>query len=207
MTVIYREAPRRVARVWHALGRFSLRRYASVRGARGAAAFLGRLVVRGRARADSAGALSTSASLAWLSCSASRRISARAAPRSLAARSARMRSASRVSSTALMRALVAAVSCSSGRWWSARMRAVSSAAEGATVIQSRSGRTACPEVTVELAQGQLAEDGVLCVEFQSGKTNGIMVPKPGETKTSVDRKQDSIVIREFLRNEDAALIG
>jgi hypothetical protein len=62
-------------------------------------------------------------------------------------------------------------------------------AVGAIVIQSRSGRAARPEVTVELAQGQLAEDGVLCVEFESGKTNVIMVPKPGETKTSVDRKR------------------
>jgi hypothetical protein len=59
----------------------------------------------------------------------------------------------------------------------------------ATVIQSRSRRTARPEVTAELAQGQLAEDGVLCVEFESGEMNVIMVPKPGETKTSVDRKR------------------
>jgi hypothetical protein len=58
----------------------------------------------------------------------------------------------------------------------------------ATVIQSRSRRTARPEVTAELAQGQLAEDGVLCVEFESGETNVIMVPKP-ETKASADRKR------------------
>jgi hypothetical protein len=29
---------------------------------------------------------------------------------------------------------------------------------------------------------------VLCVEFASGETNVIMVPKPGETKTNADRK-------------------
>jgi hypothetical protein len=58
----------------------------------------------------------------------------------------------------------------------------------AIVIQSRSGRTARPEVTAELAQGQLAEDGVLCVEFESGETTVIMIPKPGETKSGVDRK-------------------
>ena len=63
------------------------------------------------------------------------------------------------------------------------------AAIAATVIQSRSGRTARPKVTAKLAQGQLAEDGVLCVEFESGETNVIMVPKPGETRTSVDRKR------------------
>jgi hypothetical protein len=59
----------------------------------------------------------------------------------------------------------------------------------ATVIQSRSGRTARPSVTAELAQGQLAEDGVLSVEFESGETNVIMVPKPGETTASVYRKR------------------
>jgi hypothetical protein len=57
------------------------------------------------------------------------------------------------------------------------------------VVQSRSGRIARPKVTAELAQGQLAEDGVLCVEFESGETNVIMVPKPGETRASVDRKR------------------
>ncbi len=59
---------------------------------------------------------------------------------------------------------------------------------GATVIQSRSGRTARPEVTAELAHGQLGEDGVLCVGFASGETNVILVPKPGETETDADRK-------------------
>jgi hypothetical protein len=59
----------------------------------------------------------------------------------------------------------------------------------ASVIQSRSGRTARPKVTAELAQGQLAQDGVLCVEFASGETNVIMVPKPGETRASADRKR------------------
>jgi hypothetical protein len=59
----------------------------------------------------------------------------------------------------------------------------------ANVIQSRSGRTARPKVTAELAQGQLAQDGLLCVEFESGETNVILVPKPGETRTSVDRKR------------------
>jgi hypothetical protein len=58
----------------------------------------------------------------------------------------------------------------------------------ATVLQPRLGRTARPEVTAELAHGLLGEDGVLCVEFASGGTNVIMVPKPGKTKTSADRK-------------------
>jgi hypothetical protein len=53
----------------------------------------------------------------------------RVASRSASARSARMRRASRVSSRAAIRALVAVVSWSSACWWSARMRAVSSNAE------------------------------------------------------------------------------
>lgn len=65
----------------------------------------------------------------------------------------------------------------------------------ANVIQPRSGRTARPKVTAELAQGQLAQDGVLCVRFESGETNVIMVPKPGETRTSVDRKRKKKVER------------
>ncbi len=58
----------------------------------------------------------------------------------------------------------------------------------ATVIQSRAGRPARPTVTAELAQGQLGEDGVLCVEYVSGEMNAIMVSKPGEAKASADRK-------------------
>jgi hypothetical protein len=58
----------------------------------------------------------------------------------------------------------------------------------ATVIQSRSGRPPRPKVAAELAQGQLGEDGVLCVEFVSGEMNVIMVPKPGEAKANADRK-------------------
>jgi hypothetical protein len=58
----------------------------------------------------------------------------------------------------------------------------------AVVIQSRSGRTARPQVTAELAHGQLGEDGVLLVEFASGKTNVIMVPKPGEAHANADQK-------------------
>jgi hypothetical protein len=59
----------------------------------------------------------------------------------------------------------------------------------AIVIQSRSGQSARLEVTAQVAQGQLAEDGVLSVEFESGEMNVIMVPKPGETKTSIDQKR------------------
>ena len=61
-------------------------------------------------------------------------------------------------------------------------------AVAAIVIQSRSGRTARPEITAQLAHGQLGDDGVLCVEFASGETNVIMVPMPGEPKTDADRK-------------------
>ena len=39
-----------------------------------------------------------------------------------------------------------------------------------------------------MTHGQLGEDGVLCVEFASGETNVIMVPKLGETKINADRK-------------------
>jgi hypothetical protein len=70
------------------------------------------------------------------------------------------------------------------------------AAIAATVIQSRTGRTARPKVTAKLGQGQLAEDGVLCVEFESGETNVIMVPKPSETGTSVDQKHNKKAERD-----------
>ena len=56
------------------------------------------------------------------------------------------------------------------------------------MIQSRSGRITRPQVTAELARGQLGEDGVLFVEFSSGDTNAIMVPKPGEARTNTGRK-------------------
>ena len=89
--------------------------------------FLARLAVRGRGDGVSVGACRFGAgSLGEFS--ARRWFSLRAASRSLSARSARTRRASRVSSRAVMRALVAVVSWSSARWWSARMRAVSSAA-------------------------------------------------------------------------------
>lgn len=58
----------------------------------------------------------------------------------------------------------------------------------ATVIQSRTGRPSRPKVTAELAQGQLGEDDVLCVEYVSGEMNTIMVSNPGEAKASADRK-------------------
>jgi len=56
------------------------------------------------------------------------------------------------------------------------------------VTQSRSRQTAGPKVTAELAHGQLGEDGVLCVGFEFGETNVIMVPKLGESRTKADRK-------------------
>jgi hypothetical protein len=58
------------------------------------------------------------------------------------------------------------------------------------VAQSRSGRMISSKVTAELAYGQLAQDGVLCVEYASGKTDVIMVPKPGKARSSACRKPE-----------------
>jgi hypothetical protein len=74
-----------------------------------AGVFLGAACRAGRGDEVPVGAGSASASVAWVSRSAMRWFSVRAASRSLSARSARMRSASRVSSRAVMRALVAVV--------------------------------------------------------------------------------------------------
>lgn len=60
------------------------------------------------------------------------------------------------------------------------------------MLQSRSGRTARPEVTAELAHGQLGEDGVLCVEFASGETN--RVKKPGDKDTRHDGPPTIILV-------------
>jgi hypothetical protein len=80
----------------------------------------------------------------------------------------------------------------------------------AAVAQARSGRRTNSKVTAELGYGQLGEDGVLCIEFASGKTNVITVPKPGEARTNMDRKQRKKVKRDpelkpvnviFVRNQ------
>ncbi|MGH3196578.1 MAG: DUF4158 domain-containing protein [Streptosporangiaceae bacterium] len=93
---------------------------------RAAGVFLARAGAGGSASVVLAGSGAALAVLA--SCPARRWFSVRAASRSASARSARMRKASRVSSSAVIRAVVAVVSWSSARWWSARMRAASSAA-------------------------------------------------------------------------------
>jgi len=87
-----------------------------------AAVFLVRLGVRGRVDVAPVGAGSVPVLTAWVSCSARRWFSVRAVSRSVSARSARIGRASRVSSNAVMRALVAVVSWSSARSWSARTR-------------------------------------------------------------------------------------
>jgi hypothetical protein len=56
----------------------------------------------------------------------------------------------------------------------------------ATVVQARSDRNAGPKVTAELGAGQLAHDGVLCVEFASGNTDVMRLPAPGSAKTSMN---------------------
>ena len=56
------------------------------------------------------------------------------------------------------------------------------------VAQARSGRITSSKVTAELAHGELAQDGVLYIEHASGKTDVIMVPKPGKARTSADQK-------------------
>jgi hypothetical protein len=56
----------------------------------------------------------------------------------------------------------------------------------ATVAQGRSDGNTGPEVTAELGAGQLAQDGVLCVEFASGKTDVMTLPKPGSAKTDMN---------------------
>jgi hypothetical protein len=58
----------------------------------------------------------------------------------------------------------------------------------AVVVQTRSGRRTDSKITAELGYGQLGQDGVLCVEFASGKTDVIAVPKSGEARTNAGRK-------------------
>ena len=83
------------------------------------------------------------------------------------------------------------------------------------VAQSRSGRTISSKVTAELAHGQLAQDGVLYVKYASGKTDVIMVPKPGKAKTSAGRKPGKKAQRNselkpvnaiFVRNQGRAAV-
>ena len=61
------------------------------------------------------------------------------------------------------------------------------AAVVATVMQARSGHKTGPKVTAELGAGQLDQDGVLFVEFASGKTDVMTLPKPGEAKADTGR--------------------
>src|SRR5215467_15420511 len=56
----------------------------------------------------------------------------------------------------------------------------------ATAVQARPGSNTSPKVTAELGAGQLAQDGVLCVEFASGKTDVMTLPKPGNAKTGMN---------------------
>jgi hypothetical protein len=57
----------------------------------------------------------------------------------------------------------------------------------ATVMQARSGRKFSSKVTADLGAGQLDRDGVLCVEFASGKTDVMRLQELGDTKTQADR--------------------
>jgi hypothetical protein len=83
----------------------------------------------------------------------------------------------------------------------------------AAVGQARSGRSTDAKVTAELGYGQLSQDGVLCVEFASGKTDVIAVPKPGEARASAGRDPGKKTRREpevrpvnviFIRNAGPA---
>ena len=115
VTVANPWAPWHVARMWHAPG-CARAAWSTPRDAVSACPALPRAGRRtGAWRRGVAGSGAASASVARLSCSARRRFSVRAASRSLSARSARVRSASRVSSKAVMRALVAVVKSSSAR--------------------------------------------------------------------------------------------
>lgn len=61
-------------------------------------------------------------------------------------------------------------------------------AVAATVMQARAGHKTGPKVTAELGAGQLDQHGVLFVEFASGKTDVMTLPKPGEAKADVRKK-------------------
>ncbi len=81
----------------------------------------------------------------------------------------------------------------------------------AFVMQARSERKHGPKVTSELGIGQLDDqDGVLYVEFVTGKTNVMTLPKPGKARASTkkgsakwvqDRIKLSPVNAIFVRNE------
>jgi hypothetical protein len=80
----------------------------------------------------------------------------------------------------------------------------------AFVMQARSERKHGSKVTSKLGIGQLDQDGVLYVEFMTGETNVMMLPKPGKArastkKGSAKRAQDSIKLSPvnaiFVRNE------
>lgn len=83
------------------------------------------------------------------------------------------------------------------------------------VAQARSGRINSSKVTAELAHGELAQDGVLYIEYASGKTDVIMVPKPGKARTSADQKPRKKTQRDpefkpvnaiFARNQSRAAV-
>src|SRR6266568_1578779 len=58
----------------------------------------------------------------------------------------------------------------------------------AFVMQARSERKHGPKVTSELGIGQLDDqDGVLYVEFVTGKTNVMTLPKPGKARASTKK--------------------
>jgi hypothetical protein len=80
----------------------------------------------------------------------------------------------------------------------------------AIVRQARSERRVGSKVTAELGIGQLAQDGVLYVEFMTGKTNVMTLPKPGKARASkkggtAKRVQGNMKVSPvnaiFIRNE------
>jgi len=81
-------------------------------------------------------------------------------------------------------------------------------------MQARSGHKTSPKVIAELGAGQLDQDGVLFVEFASGKTDVMTLRKPGEAKADVrgnnsgKRAQQDPAFRPvnaiFVRNQGSA---
>jgi hypothetical protein len=83
------------------------------------------------------------------------------------------------------------------------------------VAQARSGRITSSKLTAVLAHGELAEDGVLFIEYTSGKTDVIIVPKPGKARTSAAQKPGKKTQRDpefkpvnaiFVRNQSRAAV-
>lgn len=83
-------------------------------------------------------------------------------------------------------------------------------AAAAFVRQAQTGRKTGSKVTAELGIGQLDKDGVLCVEFMTGETNVMTLPKPGKARArtkggSAKRAQHSMKLSPvnaiFVRNE------